>query len=47
VRSTAGSTARVVGVRVDGKPVAPVDGAAVWPIARDGGRHEVEVELGQ
>ena len=47
VRSTAGSTAQVVGVRVDGKALAPVDGAAVWPIARDGGRHEVEVELGQ
>jgi cellobiose phosphorylase len=47
VRSTVGSTAQVVGVRVDGKPLAPVDGAAVWPIARDGGRHEVEVELGQ
>ena len=47
VRNTAGSTAQVVGVRVDGKALAPVDGAAVWPIARDGGRHEVEVELGQ
>ena len=47
VRSTVGSTAQVVGVRVDGKALAPVDGAAVWPIARDGGRHEVEVELGQ
>jgi hypothetical protein len=29
VRSMAGSTAQVVGVRVDGKALAPVDGAAV------------------
>jgi hypothetical protein len=33
-------------VRVDGRPLAPVDGAAAWPIARDGAAHEVEVELG-
>ena len=32
--------------RLDGAPLAPEDGAAVWPIARDGARHEVEVELG-
>jgi cyclic beta-1,2-glucan synthetase len=46
VRSTMGSTTQVVGVRVDGTPLAPVDGAAVWLIAQDGGRHEVDVELG-
>jgi cyclic beta-1,2-glucan synthetase len=46
VRSTMGSTARVIGVRVDGQPLAPIDGAAVWPVTEDAGRHEVDVELG-
>jgi len=38
---------RVVRVRLDGAELAPEGGAAVWPIARDGARHEVEVELGR
>jgi cyclic beta-1,2-glucan synthetase len=46
VRSPGGCSARVVRVRLDGAELAPVDGAAVWPIARDGARHEVAVELG-
>jgi cyclic beta-1,2-glucan synthetase len=46
VCSTVGSTAQVIGVRVDGQPLAPIDGAAVWPVTEDGGRHEVDVELG-
>jgi cyclic beta-1,2-glucan synthetase len=41
-----GCNARVVRVRVDGDELAPEDGAAVWPLARDGARHEVEIELG-
>jgi cyclic beta-1,2-glucan synthetase len=46
VRSPAGSSEAVVGVRVDGRVLAPVDGAAVWPLEEDGGEHRVEVELG-
>jgi cyclic beta-1,2-glucan synthetase len=46
VRNPNGCSASVVAVRVDGRPLAPVDGAAAWPIARDGAAHEVEVELG-
>ena len=46
VTNPSGCSARVVSVRVDGAPLAPVDGAAVVPITHDGGRHEVEVELG-
>jgi cyclic beta-1,2-glucan synthetase len=38
--------ARVVAVSLDGAPLAPVDGAAVVPLARDGGRHTLTVELG-
>jgi len=46
VRNPAGCSARVVGVRLDGAQIAPADGAAVVPIAHDGVRHEVVVELG-
>jgi cyclic beta-1,2-glucan synthetase len=46
VSSPSGVSARVVGVRVDGEPLAPIDGAAVWEIARDEAQHQVEVELG-
>ena len=46
VRRTGGSNARVVAIAVDGAALAPVDGAAVWPIARDGASHSVEIELG-
>jgi cyclic beta-1,2-glucan synthetase len=41
------ASARVVRVALDGVPLAPLDGAAVVPIARDGARHTIEVELGQ
>jgi cyclic beta-1,2-glucan synthetase len=46
VRNPGGACERVVALRVDGRALAPVDGAAVWPIAHDGGEHAVEVELG-
>jgi cyclic beta-1,2-glucan synthetase len=46
VHNPNGCSESVVGVRVDGRPLAPVDGAAVWPLARDGREHAVEVELG-
>ena len=46
VQSPRGCSARVVRVRLDGAELAPQDGAAVWPLARDGAMHEVEVELG-
>jgi cyclic beta-1,2-glucan synthetase len=46
VRNPGGCSEHVVGVRVDGRPLAAVDGAAVWPLARDGREHAVEVELG-
>jgi cyclic beta-1,2-glucan synthetase len=46
VRSPSGTSARVVDVRLDGVRLAPVEGAAIWPIARDGAQHEVEVVLG-
>jgi cyclic beta-1,2-glucan synthetase len=46
VRSPGRCSARVVAVRLDGAPLALEEGAAVWPLARDGARHEVEVELG-
>ncbi len=46
VRNPSGCSARVVSVRVDGAPLAPVDGAAVIPISHDAVRHEVVVELG-
>ena len=38
--------ARVVRVLLDGAPLPPVDGAAVVPLAHDGARHSLEVELG-
>lgn len=46
VRSRAGSSARVVAVRVDGADLPPEDGAAVWPVADDHAAHTVDVELG-
>jgi len=46
VRNPGGCSEAVVSLRVDGQPLAPRDGAAVWPIARDGAEHRVEVELG-
>ena len=46
VRNPSRCAARVVRVQLDGETLAPADGAAVWPIARDGGRHEVLVQLG-
>jgi cyclic beta-1,2-glucan synthetase len=46
VRSPAGSSEAVVSVRLDGRPLAPREGAAVWPITHDGAEHRVEVELG-
>ncbi|RIK91346.1 MAG: glycosyl transferase, partial [Proteobacteria bacterium] len=46
VRGTGGANERVVRVALDGAELAPVDGAAVVPIARDGAEHAVAVELG-
>jgi N,N'-diacetylchitobiose phosphorylase len=46
VANPARCSARVVRVMLDGSPVAPVDGVAVIPIAHDGERHTLEVELG-
>jgi cyclic beta-1,2-glucan synthetase len=46
VTNPARCSARVVRVRLDGTELAPEGGAAVWPLARDGGHHEVVVELG-
>jgi cyclic beta-1,2-glucan synthetase len=46
VRNPSGCSARVTRVRVDGAELAPEDGAAAWPITRDGARHDVVVELG-
>jgi len=46
VRNRSGCAARVVAVRADGAALEPVAGAAVVPLAADGARHEVEVELG-
>ncbi len=47
VRNPTRASARVVRVALDGAPLAPVDGAAVVPIARDGARHAIEIDLGQ
>jgi len=46
VKNPRACSERVVAVRLDGRALAPVGGAAVWEIARDGAGHEVEVELG-
>jgi hypothetical protein len=37
----------VTRVRVDGVDLPPQEGAAIWPVAGDGARHDVEVELGR
>jgi cyclic beta-1,2-glucan synthetase len=46
VTNAQGSAGRVVRATLDGASLAPIDGAAVIPIARDGARHAVEIELG-
>jgi N,N'-diacetylchitobiose phosphorylase len=47
VSNPSGCSARVVGVTLDGAPLAPVNGAAVVPLARDGRTHTLAVELGR
>jgi cellobiose phosphorylase len=47
VRNPSGSAACVTRVRVDGVDLPPQEGAAIWPVAGDGARHDVEVELGR
>jgi cyclic beta-1,2-glucan synthetase len=41
-----GCAAAVVAITLDGEPHEPVDGVCRLPLARDGGRHQVQVELG-
>jgi cyclic beta-1,2-glucan synthetase len=46
VRNPSRRSARVVRVRLDGRGLAPQDGAAVWPLVSDGADHDVEIDLG-
>ncbi len=46
VRNPARCSARVVRLTLDGADLTPVDGAAVVPLAHDGQRHSLSVELG-
>ncbi|NVM74870.1 cyclic beta-1,2-glucan synthetase [Duganella sp. SG902] len=45
-RNPQGSAQRVVGVTVDGQPLAPQDGVARIPLRGGGGTHHIEVLLG-
>jgi cellobiose phosphorylase len=45
VRNASTVASRVIGVRLDGKPMPPVDGVARIPLVDDGADHRVEIDL--